>query len=196
MRTKRIGTVLVGLALVAAACGGGADDPSSATVPATEPTTTSTTAAPTTTTEDPAAAVEQAFYDQWDAFVEIAGDPDVTNPLIDEYFTGRAKEGVLDGVSKLIAGGEAIRLPDDASRFRPTIDRTVIQSPTDAVVFECTIDGLVVYEVAPVKSSNDAVEVLGQRNDFKFIDGRWKATDLRDLAEGEPRCDRFVAAVR
>ncbi len=94
MRTKPIGSLVLIVILALAACGG--DDASSSTtttMPSPESTTTATTAAPTTT-EDPTAAVEQAFYDQWDAFVEITGHPDVRNPLIDRYFAGKAKEAL------------------------------------------------------------------------------------------------------
>ena len=148
MRTKPIATLLLVLALAGSACAGGDDSASSVTVPATEPTTTSTTAASTTTTtEDPKAAVEQAFYDQWDAFVEILGDPDPRNPLIDKYFTGEAREQLCStACPRLCSIGTAFRCcPTIRTIFKPRIVKIDHLCEPTAVVFECTIEGLVFY---------------------------------------------------
>ncbi|MDZ7674592.1 MAG: hypothetical protein U5K30_05940 [Acidimicrobiales bacterium] len=92
MAWSRIGACLLAAITVVGACSGNDDDASPVTVDPDSTTTseTTTTTESTTTTENPEAAVEQAFYAQWDAFVEILEDPDPANPLIEEHFTGQA----------------------------------------------------------------------------------------------------------
>lgn len=194
MIAPRIGTCLFAAALLLGACGGDATDTSNVTVPAetstTEPATT-TTESTTTTTEDPKAAVEAAFYEHWDAFVEILEAPDPSNPLIDQYFTGAARSAVLDGVSRLIGDGHAVRLPADSSNFRPQIKSIVLLSDTEAIVYECTIDGLVVYDTSSGEIVNQSVDKIAQRNLLQLEDGSWKVSDLRDIEEDEPSCGDF-----
>ena len=185
------GALVVG-ALVVGACAGD-DDASDVTVAPDETSVpeSTTTEATTTTTEDPTVAVEQAFYDQWDAFVEILEDPDPSNPLIEQHFSGDAKDAVLDGVSSLIADGLAIRTPDNEANFEPRIVEVRILSPTSAAVFECTLEGLVIYHQESGDVVEDAVSEFESRNDFEMIDGRYVVTSTRDIEEGEPGCDEL-----
>ena len=184
VRTTQIGTLLVGLALFAGACGGGADDTSSVTVPATEPTTaptSTTTSEPTTTTEDPKAAVEQAFYDQWDAFVEIVARPDPTRPADRRVLHRRGAGTLLDGMSQLIARrrGDPTSGGSERSSGRELSNR--IQSIADdgAVVFECTVDGLVVSTSSTRASRRRRRSTTRQqRNEFELVDGMWKVANL------------------
>lgn len=189
LSSSRLAACLLAVAVVIGACGDDDDSTSPVTVDPETTTTEPTTTDATPTTEDPEAAVEQAFYDQWDAYLEIVADPDPANPLIDEYFTGRAKQGVLDGVSRLISEGRAIREPENEEDFEPTIVETQIRSATEASVFECTTDGLVVFDKASGTVVNDEVVHVEQRNEFTLEDGRWKASDLRETEPGEPGCD-------
>ena len=192
MIAARFRLCLVAGALVVGACSG--DDVASDVTVAPDQTTapeTTTTEAITTTTEDPADAVEQAFFDQWDAYLDIVGDPDTANPLIDQHFTAGAKDAVLDGVSALIADGLAIRLPDDEADFEPRIVGAQVLSPTTAVVFECTLEGLVIYRQDTGEIVDGAVSEFESRNDFELIDGRYVVTSTRDIEEGEPGCDEL-----
>ncbi|MGK2928989.1 MAG: hypothetical protein ACSLFO_05365 [Acidimicrobiales bacterium] len=189
---RTIGTLLVTAALFAGACGGddASDDAGDVTVPVDESSTTSSsTTEPTTTTEDPKAAVEQAFYDQWDAFVEISSAPDIEHPLIDQHFTGEAKEALLDGVSRLLADGEGFRLPEDQSSFHPRVVKIEMTSEDQATVFECTVEGLVIFNRTTGDVVNDSVADYERRNEFKLVNDRWLVSETVELAEGEPGCD-------
>lgn len=190
VRRARIGTVLLAAALLVGACGDDDAGGSDVTVPADpNSSTSSSTTSSSTTTADPAGAVEQAFYDQWDAFVEITSAPDVDNPLIDEYFTGEAKQALLDGVSKLIADGQAIRLPEDPSDFEPRIVEIRMEGESSAVVYECTVEALVIVDQATGEVVDDAVSEFESRNVFERVDGRFKVSETADPPEGEPGCD-------
>jgi hypothetical protein len=182
---------VVAAVLVLGACGG--DDAASDVTVAPETTTTvaTTTSEAPTTTEDPTAAVEQAFYDQWDAYLEIVADPDVENPLIDQTYVGEARLGVVDGVSKLIADGTAIRRPDDPDLFEPRIVETRRIDATTYVVFECTIQGLVLFDAATGAVLDDAVADYERRNTIIQSNGEWKVADTVRLSEEEPGCDEL-----
>lgn len=192
MIAPRIGFCLFAAALLLGACGGDDTDASNVTVPAetstSEPSTT-TTESTTTTTEDPKAAVEAAFYAQWDAFVEIVSAPDPADPLIDRHFADGARSAVLDGVSKLLSQGQAFRLPDDESKFDPRIVEIDLTSASTATVFECTVEGLVLYEVSSNTTVNEGVANYERRNDFELRDGRWVVVETIPQGEGEPGCD-------
>lgn len=192
VRRAKTGTVLLAVALLIGACGDDDADGSGVTVPAdSSSSSSSSTTEPPTTTADPAGAVEQAFYDQWDAFVEITSAPDVDNPLIDEYFTGEAKQALLDGVSKLIADGQAIRLPDDPSDFKPRIVAIEMTGDSSAVVYECTVEGVVIFDQVTGQVVNDAVSNYERRNTFERIDDRWLVSSTTPIQEGDPGCDEL-----
>lgn len=190
MIAARFRLSLLAGALLVGACTSD-DEPSASTVAPDETTVpeSTTTEPTTTTTEDPAAAVEQAFFDQWDAYLEIVGDPDPANPLIDQHFSEEAKDAVLDGLSKLVEEGLAIRLPEDEANFEPRIVETQVLSPTTAAVFECTLEGLVIYRPETGEIVDDAVSEFESRNDFELVDGQYVVTSTRDIQDGEPGCD-------
>ena len=122
VRTRRIWGIVLAAGVALAACGGGDGEPSAATVaptPTSESTTTTEATTTTTTTSSVEAAVEQAFYEQWDAFIEILSDPDPANPLIDRYFTGRARETLLDTISSDVRDGYVTQRPSDPALFSP-----------------------------------------------------------------------------
>lgn len=171
-------------ALLVGACTG--DDTASDVTVAPDQTTapeTTTTDAPTTTTEDPAAAVEQAFFDQWDAFVEILEDPDPSNPLIDEFFAGAARDQVLDIVSRYIAEDKVAARPDDSADFAPSIITTQILGGDSAIVEECTIDGTKIVRRSTGEVLNDNLDVNHFENTFELIDGQWKLTSTKVLKD-------------
>lgn len=187
----RIGTCLLALALVVGACGGDDDDTSNVTVPADTSTTESTTTtepATTSTTEDPAAAVEAAFFAQWDAFVAILGNPDPANPLIDRHFTGEARESLLDSISDFLQEGKRAQRPADPAHFSPAVLEVVVEGET-AVLFECTVDGIVVVDAESGEVLNDEVSTYALRNEFRFEGGAWKLSATREPTAEEPACD-------
>lgn len=189
---RTIRTLLLAVALAAGACSGDDDGTSAVTVPAADTTSSSTSSSstqPTTTTEDPTVAVEQAFYDKWDAYVEAGREPDAFSPVIDQTFTGDAHTAFADALSRLLAGGNALRPPDDSERFQPRINELRILDQASAVVFECTYDGLVIYNSGTGDVVDDAVDHVAARNEFEFVDGRWKVARVADLEQGDPPCD-------
>ncbi len=184
------------MALTVAACG---DDDT--TSPVTVPDDGSSTTTPTTSTttppepaEDPDAetrqAIEQAYFDQWDAFIEILSDPDPANPLIDQHFAGASKDALLDTISMDIAEGVVTRPPEDPSDFQPGIESLELVDSTTATVIECTIDGLVVERRDTGEVVNDRVSIVRLQNRFELIDGRWKvsSTKLIERLEGSDTC--------
>lgn len=193
-RPRFVGLVLAAalLAPVGAACSDDDGEVSDVTVGADDPTTTSTDQ-PTTTTADPdaeiEAAVEQAFRRKWDAYVQLGAAPTTTSPLIDEVFTGTAREDVLDAMSQLVAEGNAVRLPGEAARFRPMVNSIELLSDDEAIVFECTLDGLVVFNTASGQIVNDAVNQVAGRNLLRLVDGVWKIAEIDDVRQGDPQCD-------
>lgn len=189
MGRTRIAAVLLASALVVAACGDD-DAASPVTVPADGTGSAPTSERPTTTTtEDPTAAVEQAFFDQWDAFLEVASNPDPSHPLISAHFVGRAEESVRDGVSKLVADGHSIRRPDDPSRFVPAIREIRRISDSEYLVFECTIQGLVLIDQESGAVLDDAVADYERKSTYVLDDGRWKVQSTERLEAEDPACD-------
>ncbi|WP_436793883.1 hypothetical protein [Actinospongicola halichondriae] len=189
MNTTRIRACLLAVALAAGACAGDDDASPDVTVDPTESSTTTTSMAEsTTTTEDPRVAVEQAFFDQWDAFVEILEDPDPANPLIDQFFTGAARDSILDTISEFIRDGKRARLPDDPKDFSPKVVEVSVDSTTSATLFECTVDGIVIVDVATGAPTNDSVSTYEARNTFELVDGEWKLAGSGDVRDGDPAC--------
>lgn len=178
-------------ALLLSACGGGGGGTSSATVPA-DGTTSTTARRTTTTTTDPDAAireeVEQAYFAQWDAFVEILETPDPNNPLINDHFTGVARERVLDVVSEFVARGYVARRPDDQSLFRPAIQRVEVAGDR-ALVVECTVDGLLKVDLSSGAIVDDDVSTAHLANWFVRRGGVWKVESTDQASAGEPPCD-------
>lgn len=189
MVSWRRSLVLVVAVGLLAGCGGGGEEPSAVTVAQTTPTSTTTTES-TTTTVSAEAAVEQAFYEQWDAFIEILSDPDPANPLIDRYFTGRARETLLDTISSDVRNGYVTRRPEDPQLFRPTIVRIVVDSDTTARVEECLVDGLVLMNAGTGEVVNDAVITSEITNTFVREGGTWKLEHAlqRNRVEGVGGC--------
>lgn len=180
------------LALVAGACSGDDDPSDGAAATSTTETSvaeTTTTAEPTTTTEDPAAAVEQAFFDQWDAYLEIVRNPDPSHPLIEQTYTGGARDEVLNGVSKLISEGRAIRRPDDPQLFIPRVLDIRELSETEFVLFECTIQGLVLFDQETGDVVDDELADYNRKSRYVLEDGRWKVAQTTRFEEGDPTCD-------
>ena len=169
------------------------DEPSASTVAPDETTVpeSTTTEATTTTTEDPAAAVEQAFFDQWDAFVEVLEDPDPSNPLIDMFFIGAARDSLLDTVSSDIDNGWVTQRPENPDHFKPGVESVEIVDSATAIVIECTIDGLVVVERQSGTVVNDNVVSARLENTFVLDGDQWKLSTNRTLSreEGPDGCD-------
>lgn len=189
---NRLTTGLVASVLVLAGCGddGGATSSPITVDPAQEATTTTEDPSTTTTTEDPTAAIEQAYYDQWDAFVEILSDPDPANPLIDKHFAGAAKEKLLDSVSRFVQNGTVAALPLSAHDFRPRVESIEMNSSDSAMVVECLVDGLRVLERASGRVLNDNVKTLRIKNEFRYRQGTWKIVSSTTVDElGPGACD-------
>ena len=179
------GALVVG-ALVIGACAGD-DDASDVTVAQDETSVpeSTTTEATTTTTEDPTVAIEQAFYDQWDAFVEILEDPDPSNPLIDQFFTGTARDAILDTISSDIERGLVTRRPENPDHFSPGIESIEFVDERTALVVECTIDGLIVLDRETGMVINDNVVSARLENTFVLEDGQWKLLTNKGLGKEE-----------
>ncbi len=192
MLTTRIRACLLAVALVAGACAGDDDASPDVTV---DPTATTAAVEPpaetTTTTADPRVAVEQAFYDQWDAFVEILEAPDPANPLIERFFTGAARDAILDTISADVEAGYITRRPDDPAHFVPGIESIEFVDESTAVVVECTIDGLVVLRSDTGEVVNDNVVTARLENTFKLEAGQWKLLTNKglDQTDGAVACD-------
>lgn len=184
MIATRFRLCLLAGALLAGACTSD-DEPSDSTVAPDETTApeSTTTEATTTTTEDPTAAVEQAFFDQWDAFIEILEDPDPSNPLIDVFFAGAARDQVLDIVSRYIAEDQVAARPDDPADFAPSIIATHLVGNNSAIVEECTIDGTKIVQRSTGEVLNDNLDVNHFENTFELIDGRWRLTSTKVLED-------------
>ena len=188
MIASRFGAMLLVAAVVAGACSGD-DDSSGTTVPADDATTSttssSTTSSTTSTTEDPTAAVEQAFYDQWDAFVEILSAPDPANPLIDKHFAGDARATVLDIIASDLTQNFTTSKPEDPMHFVPRIESVEFVSPITALVTECTVDGLVIRNRDTGEVVNDVVATVRIKNRFELDDGRWRVASSTRIARSE-----------
>lgn len=187
MSWRRSRVLAVAGALLAG-CGGGDGEPSAVTVAETTPTSTTTTEA-TTTTVSAEAAVEQAFYEQWDAFIEILSDPDPANPLIDRYFTGPARESLLDAISRFVSDGVSAKRPDDRAQFQPTVRAVHLESRTRAVVIECTIDGIQqVDRRTGTVIDSDVAQVHGKLV-FEYSGGQWRVAEIGTASAEDPPCD-------
>ena len=192
--SRRLGPLLLGAAVLLGACGGD-DDASGVTVPEDEVTTsTSTTTGSTTTTTDPDAdvkeAIEQAYYDQWDAYIEILSDPDPTNPLIEQHFTGAARERLLDSIAEDVRAGIVTRRPDNPDNFRADII-DVSLAEEQATVISCLVDGLVQVDRTTGAVVNDAVATLKIETSMVLEDQNWKLEDSVRLSrlEGATSCE-------
>lgn len=192
---------LLAATVVVAACGSGGtttaptgdgSDPAAVTTEAgpSPPATLRTTTTSVPTTADPLVAVEQAFHDQWDAYLDVLEAPDITDPLIDEHFTGRAREHLADRVSEFLAEGKVAVRPEDPDELVPRIVGMRLESPTVAHVFECTVDGVRIIDARTGEVRNGTVITLEARNTFHLVDGRWKLANLvAGVEPGEPSCD-------
>lgn len=190
MPMRWLGALLLAGVVAVPACGDDDSGASNATVPDDRPTT-ETTRSTTSTTEEPEAEiraeVEDAYYAQWDAFVEIFSDPDPANPLIDEHFTGAAREQVLNSIGSEIANGTITRPPEDDENFQFLVESIEILGESEAVVIDCLVDGLVAVDRSTGQVLNDRVVSLRTRNTFRLEDGHWKISDtevLEELGEG------------
>ena len=157
--------------------GCGDDDGEASSITAPPDTTTSTTERSTTITTEGRtgveADVEEAYYAQWDAYVEILSDPDPSNRLIDQHFAGAAKETLLDSISKDIRDGVVTRLPENKADFAPRIESIDVQE-SKATVLECVVDGLVAVRRSTGEVLDDDVVVLRLTNEFELLGGQWK----------------------
>ena len=190
MIRSRLVPCFLGAAILLGACSGD-DDATGVTVPDDEVTTSTTTTTGSTTTDPDAevkAAIEQAYHDQWDAYIEILSDPDPTNPLIEQHFTGAAKERLLDLVSAFIRDGYIARLPTEPSLFQPQIQRLAVDGD-EATVIECTVDGLMKVRRATGEIVDDEVLKAHLANTFVLSDGRWKVESTVSAPPGETACD-------
>lgn len=179
-------------ALLAAACTGD-DDTTDVTIAPDETTApeTTTTEAPTTTTEDPTVAVEQAFHDQWDAYLEIVGDPDPANPLIEATYTGGARDEILDAVSKLILEGRVIVRPEDSSKFQPRVGDVARVSDTEYLLVQCTIQGLVLKDAESGATIDDEVAEFNRQSTYVLEADTWKVSRTTRLPDTVTTCDAF-----
>jgi hypothetical protein len=180
--------LLVAAALLVGACSADEGGEASPATVAVEDEATTAAATPTTTTtttvvDAAVAAVERAYFEQWDAFVEIFSDPDPSNPLIDRYFAGTARETILDSIARDIRDNVITRLPENPSDFRPAIESLAMDSSETATVIECLVDGLVAVDRVNGTVLNDDVVVLRVTNAFQLIDAQWKVTSIRVLEE-------------
>lgn len=187
-RCRRLAPLLLGATVLLGACGGD-DDASGVTVPADEATTTTATTDPSTTTDPDAEAkeaVEQAYYDQFEAFVTILSRLDPSDPLIDAHYAGRQKEQTLDAIAKNIADGTALQAPDDPSRLQADVlSVDVGDDGTTARLVACVVDGIVVVRRDSREVVNDAVVTLRLQHDFVLDSGRWKVTQTERLERKE-----------
>ncbi len=192
---RAVGMAVAAVALVATGCG----DDDAVTSPVTVPDTRGET--PTSTTSTTAAAqedgdaevigqIEAAYFAQWDAFVEILGDPDPANPLIDQHFAGAAKETLLDSIARFLANGQVARRPEDPSLFVPRVESVELQSEERAELIECLVDGLQLVDRETGEVVNDTVSYLRVRNEFQLLDDMWKVvdTEIIDRLEGASEC--------
>ena len=181
MRIGR-GAPLLLVAALLLGCGDDDEGVSSATLVAEDDDPTTTTAEPTTTTADDPdvelkAEIEDAYYAQWDAYVEILSDPDPTNPLIDRHFAGAARERLLDAISADIREGLVTRRPASSEHFRHVVETVDVRSESEAVVVSCVIDGLVVQKRSSGEIVNDTVAVLRVESAFVLDGSLWKLDD-------------------
>lgn len=190
--TTRIAAMALTITLLFGACSDSGGGEASTTV--AESTTTAeptTTVAETTTTvstvED---EIEAAYRAHWDAYVEIFAAPDPNNPLIDQHFTGDAKQAVLDAIARHLIDGTAVRAPDDPADFAQDV-LSVDVDGGEAQVISCVVDGLVVVDSATGTAINDNLVTLRRATTMLLSDGRWKvsAGTSERLGEGRLTCD-------
>lgn len=189
--------ILLAATMAVAACGSDAATATAAApVEGSSATTATTNVTPTSATTstapaaDPLVDVERAFHAQWDAFVDVLGAPDISDPLIDAHFTGRAREHLVDVVSEFLAEGKVAVRPDDPADFSPRVVAIALESPTSALVHECTRDGVVILDARSGAVLDGDVSTFEARNTFHLVDGRWKLANTdADLDDGEPSCD-------
>lgn len=193
-RGRWLAALAVAVTLVGACSGDDSDDGDPGTTEAAETSeSTSSTDTSSSSTTDPDAAVEAeveaAYLAQWDAYVEILGAPDPSNPLIDQHYTGASKAALLDTITQLALDGTAIRLPDDPSNFEvqiSDIDPTV----QAATVHSCVVDGLVVFKRDTGEIVNDRVVTTIFEAKLEESDGAWRLSEhiVVDDQEGRGKC--------
>lgn len=198
MSWRRVaGLAVAAVALVATGCGGDDAVTSPVTVPDTRDETPGTSdPADGDDGEDDEQAemipeVEQAYLAQWEAYVEILSAPDPANPLIDQHYTGSAREQLLDTISDDIANGYVTERPANPEHFSVDVDSVQIAGGDRAVVLSCLVDGLVLKQADSGGVLNDDVASIAYRTEMVFEDGRWKISEAEEVEreEGADGCD-------
>jgi ABC-type branched-subunit amino acid transport system substrate-binding protein len=145
-RTRRVGALLIGLALVAAACGSD-DEDSSSTEPATEETTAATEPAPEETTAETTPAT--------DAPVEEAECGQDTSDTVD---------GELEGFAGATPFGKGGTSADFIARLCE-IDSELIDLNYAAETYDAVIITALAMEIAGTDGIEHASEIIGVTKD-------------------------------
>jgi hypothetical protein len=154
----------------------------------TTPPPTTTTTPPTTeplTEEDAILAAVDGF---WQTVVESSQPPDPDHPGLEQYLTGRQYEVTLDRIRHKLLLGQATRYPED-SRYSHSPELQSM-SADSAVVADCGVDDLIVYDVASGRILNDAVSTTLWELRLLKAEGQWRVSEslIAEQWEGAVEC--------
>ncbi len=172
------GPGLLALALTFAACALG-DDPGGASAARTAPTTTPP--APTTSSTSPPEdeAVEAAYRDFWDAYLEAADPMDPSNPVLAEHAVNPQLERLQRSFLARRSSGEVIRGTLDLA------PRVVSIEGGTALVSDCYADSTGVYDAESGERKDTASGVRHEITAELVLDGAvWKVRDITREGDG------------
>ena len=178
LRPQVHGPGLLALALTFAACAAG-DDPSGTSAAPTAPTTTAPAPATSSITPPEEEAVEAAYREFWDAYLEAADPMDPSDPVLAEHAVNPQLERLQGSFLARRSSGEVIRGTLDLA---PSVER--VEGGT-AFVSDCYADSTGVYDAESGERKDTASGVRHEITSELVLDGAvWKVRDITREGEG------------
>lgn len=147
------------------------------TTTTTEDATTTTTTAPKPTPKD---EVEAAYLEIVKTYYDRLLDPNPDDPTIAAFHTGKSLQEALKQNKALRDAGAAGRYTTQG-RPLPTVISIAIEGDS-AVVRNCLVDDVVIFNRATDNVLNDEVTSRLTRSQMKRIDGRWRLAEQQLVA--------------
>ena len=179
--------VLVVAAVTATALLGACSDDIAAPGPTADATTTTSTAAPTTTTQPsapttPEDEVAAAYVAIIDASYTRLQDPNPSDPSIAEQHVGESLTKTLENNRSALANGRRYRFTE-LGPPRITVRSVDVTGTNEAVILNCIVDDVVVFDQATGAILDDSLDIGEMRSVLVRDAGRWKLSTQTMLEE-------------